>query len=33
MDDDDEEHDFSKSIVINYFEQAQETFEKMDIAM
>ncbi|KAI8053448.1 signal transduction histidine kinase [Syncephalis plumigaleata] len=33
MDDDDEEHEFSKSIVINYFEQAQETFEQMDAAI
>ncbi|RKP22714.1 histidine containing phosphotransmitter protein, partial [Syncephalis pseudoplumigaleata] len=33
MDDDDEEHEFSKSIVINFFEQAHTTFAKMDVAI
>lgn len=31
--DDDEERDFSKSIVRNYFEQAATTFEQMDDAL
>ncbi|RUS23707.1 hypothetical protein BC938DRAFT_474736, partial [Jimgerdemannia flammicorona] len=30
--DDEEDHEFSKSIVWNYFEQAETTFEKMDAA-
>lgn len=33
MDDDEEERDFSKSIVYGFFEQAQSTFEKMDISL
>ncbi|RUP46548.1 histidine-phosphotransfer domain, HPT domain-containing protein [Jimgerdemannia flammicorona] len=31
--DDEEDHEFSKSIVWNYFEQAETTFEKMDAAL
>ncbi|GES77947.1 histidine-phosphotransfer domain, HPT domain-containing protein [Rhizophagus clarus] len=31
--DDDDEHDFSKSIVWNYFEQAETTFGSMDKAL
>jgi osomolarity two-component system phosphorelay intermediate protein YPD1 len=31
--DDDEDHDFSKSIVWNYFEQAETTFGSMDKAL
>ncbi|CAI2184495.1 4316_t:CDS:2, partial [Funneliformis geosporum] len=31
--DDDEDHDFSKSIVWNYFEQAETTFDSMDNAL
>ncbi|RIA89815.1 signal transduction histidine kinase [Glomus cerebriforme] len=31
--DDDDEHDFSKSIVLNYFEQAETTFGSMDKAL
>ena len=31
--DDDEDHDFSKSIVLNYFEQAETTFGSMDKAL
>lgn len=30
MDDDEEEREFSKSIVYDFFQQAQTTFEKMD---
>jgi len=30
MDEDDEDRDFSKSIVFGFFEQAESTFEKMD---
>lgn len=30
MDDDEEEREFSKSIVYGFFEQAEATFEKMD---
>ena len=30
MDDDEEERDFSKSIVFDFFAQAESTFEKMD---
>lgn len=30
---DEEDHDFSKPLVDNFFEQADETFEKMDLAM
>lgn len=32
MDDDEDERDFSKSIVYDFFEQARNTFEKMDTA-
>ncbi|KAI8997288.1 putative histidine phosphotransferase HPT1p [Pilobolus umbonatus] len=31
--DDDDDHDFSYSIVLNYFEQAGSTFEEMDSAL
>ncbi|KAF9559400.1 hypothetical protein EC968_006624 [Mortierella alpina] len=31
--DDEEDHEFSKSLVWNYFEQAEKTFEDMDEAM
>ncbi|PKK61109.1 histidine-phosphotransfer domain, HPT domain-containing protein, partial [Rhizophagus irregularis] len=31
--DDDDDHDFSKSIVWNYFEQAETTFGSMDKAL
>jgi len=30
---DEDSHDFSLPLVINFFEQADETFEKMDVAM
>jgi len=30
---DEDSHDFSMPLVINFFEQADETFEKMDIAV
>lgn len=30
MDDDEDERDFSKSIVYDFFSQADSTFEKMD---
>jgi len=33
MDDDEEERDFSKSIVFDFFEQATQTFQKMDDAV
>jgi len=33
MDDDEEERDFSKSIVYDFFEQAESTFEKMESAL
>ncbi|RKP10900.1 signal transduction histidine kinase [Thamnocephalis sphaerospora] len=32
-DEDDDEHEFSKSIVLNFFEQATTTFEEMDQAI
>ena len=31
--DDEEDREFSKEIVWNYFEQAESTFEKMDKAL
>ncbi|KAG0245326.1 hypothetical protein BGX31_007524 [Mortierella sp. GBA43] len=31
--DDEEDHEFSKSLVYNYFEQAEKTFEEMEEAM
>ncbi|KAG9298210.1 hypothetical protein G9A89_002698 [Geosiphon pyriformis] len=31
--DDDEDHDFSRSIVWNYFDQAKNTFDEMDRAL
>ncbi|KAF9957431.1 hypothetical protein BGZ70_009518, partial [Mortierella alpina] len=31
--DDEEDHEFSKSLVWNYFEQAEKTFEDMEAAM
>lgn len=33
MDDDEEERDFSKSIVFGFFEQAEATFKKMDTSL
>jgi osomolarity two-component system phosphorelay intermediate protein YPD1 len=33
MDDDEEERDFSKSIVYGFFEQAEQTFKKMDASL
>jgi len=33
MDDDEEEREFSKSIVFGFFEQAEQTFVKMQDAM
>jgi osomolarity two-component system phosphorelay intermediate protein YPD1 len=33
MDDDEEERDFSKSIVYDFFSQAESTFEKMDTSL
>lgn len=30
MDDDEEEREFSRSIVYDFFDQAQVTFQKMD---
>lgn len=33
MDDDEDEREFSKSIVFGFFEQAEQTFEKMDNAL
>ncbi|KAK0529194.1 Phosphorelay intermediate protein [Tilletia horrida] len=33
MDDDEEDHEFSKGIVWNYFDQAEVTFAKMDDAL
>lgn len=33
MDDDEDERDFSKSIVYDFFDQARSTFDKMDAAL
>ncbi len=33
MDDDEDERDFSRSIVFGFFEQAEQTFKKMDDAL
>ncbi|KAG9241252.1 hpt domain-containing protein [Calycina marina] len=33
MDDEEDEREFSKSIVFGFFEQAEQTFEKMDNAL
>lgn len=33
MDDDDSEREFSRSIVFGFFEQAEQTFVKMDTAL
>lgn len=33
MDDDEEERDFSKSIVFDFFDQAKQTFDNMDTAV
>ncbi|WFD19059.1 Phosphorelay intermediate protein [Malassezia caprae] len=30
---DEDDHEFSRSLVWNYFEQAENTFEKMDVAL
>jgi osomolarity two-component system phosphorelay intermediate protein YPD1 len=31
--DDEDDHEFSYSIVLNYFEQAEQTFKDMDAAL
>lgn len=33
MDDDEDDREFSHSIVFGFFEQAEQTFEKMDLAL
>ena len=33
MDEDESEREFSKPLVLNFFEQVEETFEKMDTAL
>jgi len=33
MDDDEDEREFSRSIVFGFFEQAEQTFVKMDDAL
>lgn len=33
MDDDEDEHEFSKSIVFGFFDQAEQTFKDMDDAL
>ena len=33
MDDDEDEREFSKSIVYGFFEQAEQTFTKMDASL
>jgi hypothetical protein len=33
MDDDEEERDFSRSIVYDFFDQAESTFDKMEAAL
>lgn len=33
MDDDEDDRDFSRSIVFGFFDQAEETFKKMDTAL
>lgn len=33
MDDDEEERDFSKGIVYDFFSQAEQTFNKMDTSL
>lgn len=33
MDEDDEDRNFSRDIVVNYFEQAETTFASMDSAL
>lgn len=33
MDDDESQREFSKPLVFNFFEQAEETFKKMDKAL
>lgn len=33
MDDDEDERDFSKSIVFGFFEQAEATFKKMEVEL
>jgi len=33
MDDDEEEREFSKSIVVGFFEQAEQTFKKMESSL
>ena len=33
MDDDEDERDFSKGIVFGFFDQAEQTFQRMDKAL
>jgi hypothetical protein len=33
MDDSDEDREFSKTLVLDYLQQAKDTFEKMDAAL
>lgn len=33
MDDDEDEREFSKSIVYDFFQQAESTFQKMDASL
>lgn len=33
MDDDEEEREFSRSIVLGFFDQAEQTFKKMDVQL
>ena len=33
MDDDEDEREFSRSIVYGFFEQAEQTFKKMDTSL
>jgi len=33
MDDDEDDREFSRSIVFSFFEQAEQTFKKMDDAL
>ena len=33
MDDDEEERDFSRTIVFDFFDQAKQTFEQMESAL
>lgn len=33
MDDDENEHGFSRSLIFEFFEQAEQTFREMDVAL